>query len=154
MCLSFVCDFWLLYVYWIQLNCTILSIPFCPYHFVQYLFVHTILSVPFCPLPFYPVTSTSVKLLNLSWPMVDLIAFLMHLRCLSVYLSFCPSVRPPIHPSIHISIYLVGDLYSSPSEKSLEGHRRSQTDHMGESTDQEGSCSREWDQPSRRHCAV
>ena len=44
----------------------ILSIPFCPYHFVHailsntilsvYHFVHTILSVPFCPLPFCPRT--------------------------------------------------------------------------------------------------
>src|SRR6218665_854335 len=45
---------------------TILSVPFCLYHFVHtilshtilsiYHFVHTILSVPFCPLPFCPVT--------------------------------------------------------------------------------------------------
>src|SRR6218665_1102948 len=44
----------------------ILSVPFCPYHFVHtifsntilsiYHFVHTILSVPFCPLPFCPRT--------------------------------------------------------------------------------------------------
>ena len=34
----------------------ILSLPFCPCHFVQYHFVHTILSVPFCPLPFCPRT--------------------------------------------------------------------------------------------------
>src|SRR6218665_3053475 len=44
----------------------VLSVPFCPYHFVRtvlsntilsvYHFVHTILSVPFCPLPFCPRT--------------------------------------------------------------------------------------------------
>src|SRR6218665_2061995 len=44
----------------------VLSIPFCPYHFVRtilsntilsvYHFVHTIFSVPFCPLPFCPRT--------------------------------------------------------------------------------------------------
>src|SRR6218665_3688416 len=44
----------------------ILSIPFCPCHFVRtilsntilsvYHFVRAILSVPFCPLPFCPVT--------------------------------------------------------------------------------------------------
>src|SRR6218665_3585901 len=44
----------------------ILSVPFCPCHFVHtilsnailsvYYFVHTILSVPFCPLPFCPRT--------------------------------------------------------------------------------------------------
>ena len=44
----------------------VLSVPFCPYHFVRtivsntilsvYHFVHTILSVPFCPLPLCPRT--------------------------------------------------------------------------------------------------
>src|SRR6218665_418963 len=44
----------------------ILSVPFCPCHFVHtilsnailsvYHFVHTILSVPFCPLPYCPRT--------------------------------------------------------------------------------------------------
>src|SRR6218665_514782 len=44
----------------------ILSIPFCPCHFVHtilsnailsiYHFVHTILSVPYCPMPFCPRT--------------------------------------------------------------------------------------------------
>src|SRR6218665_3747589 len=47
----------------------ILSVPFCPCHFVHailsntilpvYHFVHTILSVPFCPLPFCPRTLSS-----------------------------------------------------------------------------------------------
>src|SRR6218665_1960737 len=47
----------------------ILSVPFCPCHFVHtilsntilpvYHFVHTILSVPFCPLPFCPRTQKS-----------------------------------------------------------------------------------------------
>src|SRR6218665_4139642 len=36
------------------LSPTILSVPFCPYHFVPYHFVHTILSVQFCSLPFCP----------------------------------------------------------------------------------------------------
>src|SRR6218665_2288350 len=56
MCSSFICDFWLLNIYWIQqnsnaykiLNCTILSVPFCPYHYVQYHFVR----IPFCPYHF------------------------------------------------------------------------------------------------------
>src|SRR6218665_1475192 len=49
--------------------CDILSVPFCPFHFVHtilsntilsvYHFAHTILSVPFCPLPFCPRTPTS-----------------------------------------------------------------------------------------------
>src|SRR6218665_2780914 len=48
----------------------ILSVPFCPCHFVHtilsntifsaYPIVHTILSVPFCPLPFCPRTSLSL----------------------------------------------------------------------------------------------
>src|SRR6218665_2293585 len=44
---------------------TILSIPFCPYHFVPYHFVRTILSVPLCPVPFCPVTTlaTAITLL-------------------------------------------------------------------------------------------
>src|SRR6218665_2403699 len=43
-----------------------LHIPFCPYHFVHtifsntifsiYHFVHTISSIPFCPIPFCPIT--------------------------------------------------------------------------------------------------
>src|SRR6218665_3406036 len=49
----------------------VLSVPFCPYHFVRtilsntilsvYHFVHTILSVPFCPLPFCPRTNAGHK---------------------------------------------------------------------------------------------
>src|SRR6218665_215358 len=38
-----------------------MSVPFCPYHFVQYHFVRIsfcdFLSIPFCPLPFCLVTS-------------------------------------------------------------------------------------------------
>ena len=33
----------------------ILSVPFCPYHFVR-----TILSVPFCPVPFCPRTHVTI----------------------------------------------------------------------------------------------
>src|SRR6218665_873876 len=50
---------------------TILSVPFCPYHFVHtilshtilsvYHFARTILSVPFCPVPFCPVTLFTIK---------------------------------------------------------------------------------------------
>ena len=53
----------------------ILSVPFCPYHFVHtilsdtilsvYHFVHTILSVPFCPLPFCPRTACLSILVSL-----------------------------------------------------------------------------------------
>src|SRR6218665_2405944 len=44
---------------------TILSVPFCPYHFVKYHFVHTILSntiltIPFCQIPFRPYTILSI----------------------------------------------------------------------------------------------
>src|SRR6218665_152189 len=35
----------------------ILSMPFCPYHFVQYHFAR----IPFCPLPFCPRTSGSIS---------------------------------------------------------------------------------------------
>src|SRR6218665_1069978 len=40
----------------------ILSVPFCPYHFV-----HTIVSVPFCPLPFCPRTSGSSNSTTKTW---------------------------------------------------------------------------------------
>src|SRR6218665_445401 len=56
----------------------ILSIPFCPCHFVHtilsnailsvYHYVHTILSVPFCPLPFCPRTASK----QCSWLSSDL----------------------------------------------------------------------------------
>src|SRR6218665_1405515 len=57
----------------------VLSVPFCPYHFVRtilsnailsvYHFVHTILSVPFCPLPFCPRTGhTPDFILSTFWP--------------------------------------------------------------------------------------
>src|SRR6218665_3706617 len=51
-----------------------LSVPFCPCHFVHtilsnailsvYHFVHTILSVPFCPLPFCPRTLCGCSVLS------------------------------------------------------------------------------------------
>ena len=53
----------------------ILSVPFCPFHFLHtilsntilslYHFVHTILSVPFCPIPFCPYTILSNTILSL-----------------------------------------------------------------------------------------
>src|SRR6218665_643625 len=57
MCLSFICDFWLLNIILnsTELKCTqniklyhFVRIPFCPYHFVQYHFVR----IPFCPYHF------------------------------------------------------------------------------------------------------
>src|SRR6218665_1205446 len=54
----------------------ILSVPFCPYHFVHtilsatilsvYHFVHTILSVPFCLLPFCPRTGPNYRGLTIT----------------------------------------------------------------------------------------
>src|SRR6218665_2090878 len=73
----------------------ILSVPFCPYHFVHailsntilpvYHFVHTILSVPFCPLPFCPRT----------------VLFLCSSHITQHHLSVCIS----IYLSIYLSIY-------------------------------------------------
>src|SRR6218665_407122 len=55
----------------------VLSVPFCPYHFVRtilsntilsvYHFVHTILPVPFCPLPFCPRTVKRHPTIKRKW---------------------------------------------------------------------------------------
>src|SRR6218665_949039 len=54
MCLSFICDFWLLNII---LNSTELK---CTQNLKLYHFVRTILSIPFCPIPFCPYTILSV----------------------------------------------------------------------------------------------
>src|SRR6218665_2524822 len=69
----------------------ILSVPFCPCHFIHtilsnailsvYHFVRTILSVPFCPLPFCPRTDLalqSVIFLMLHYIMFSLTALTWH----------------------------------------------------------------------------
>src|SRR6218665_3287707 len=62
MCLSLICDFWLLniilkcsqHIKLYQFVHSIFSVPFCPIYrptiLSVYHFVHTILSVPFCPI--------------------------------------------------------------------------------------------------------
>src|SRR6218665_1685461 len=54
MCLSFICDFWLLNII---LNSTELK---CTQNLKLYHFVRTILSIPFCPIPFCPYTILSI----------------------------------------------------------------------------------------------
>src|SRR6218665_1913854 len=54
MCLSFICNFWLLDII---LNSTELR---CTQNIKLYHFVHTILSMPFCPIPFCPYTILSI----------------------------------------------------------------------------------------------
>src|SRR6218665_6349 len=56
MYLSFICDFWLLYIYiefnFIKIYTKYKIVPFCPYHFVRTILSNIILSAPFCPYHF------------------------------------------------------------------------------------------------------
>src|SRR6218665_923371 len=58
MCLSFICDFWLLNII---LNSTELK---CTQNITLYHFVHSIFSVPFCSIPLCPYTILSATILS------------------------------------------------------------------------------------------